>query len=173
MQPRGPVRQPYSYSVPSPLRLFNPTWLSALRECTKPKLFCPLICFIESQLIKPSPFPALWGGARQGVTKRCRLSWLTNSALVYEPKRGGRGGVAGSQPLSTAVQRSPNKLWRSYSIFNLWVGLFLWIYFIDNYKDRVIISFLPVTDIFCIRNNRSTNLQNIAFTPHIADANPD
>ncbi len=57
----------------------------------------------------------------QGVTKRCRLSWLTNSALVYEPKCGGRGGgVAGSQPISTAVHRSPNKLWRSNSIFNLW-----------------------------------------------------
>jgi hypothetical protein len=26
-----------------------------------------------------------------GVTKRCRLSWLTNSDLVYEPKCGGRG----------------------------------------------------------------------------------
>jgi hypothetical protein len=25
----------------------------------------------------------------QGVTKRCRLSELTNTALVYEPKRGG------------------------------------------------------------------------------------
>jgi hypothetical protein len=37
------------------------------------------------------------------VTKRCRLSWLTNSALVYEPKCGGKGGVAGSQPMSTAV----------------------------------------------------------------------
>jgi hypothetical protein len=23
----------------------------------------------------------------QGVTQRCRLSWLTNSALVYAPKR--------------------------------------------------------------------------------------
>jgi hypothetical protein len=32
----------------------------------------------------------------QGVTTRCRLSWLTNSALVYEPKCGGRGGgIAG------------------------------------------------------------------------------
>ena len=28
----------------------------------------------------------------QGVTKRCRLSLLTNSTLVYEPKCGGRGG---------------------------------------------------------------------------------
>jgi hypothetical protein len=38
---------------------------------------------------------------RQGVTKRCLLSWLTNSALVYEPKFGGREGVAGSQPKKT------------------------------------------------------------------------
>ncbi len=61
----------------------------------------------------------------QGVTKRCRLSWLTNSALVDGPKCGGRGGVAGShsQPMSAAVPRSPNKLWRSNSIFNLWIWL--------------------------------------------------
>ncbi len=31
----------------------------------------------------------------------------------------GGGGVAGPQPMSTAVHRSPNKLWRSNSIFNL------------------------------------------------------
>ncbi len=31
----------------------------------------------------------------QGDTKRCRLSWLTNSALVYEPKCGGEGGSCG------------------------------------------------------------------------------
>jgi hypothetical protein len=31
-------------------------------------------------------------------------------ALVYEPKCGGREGVPGSQPMSTAVRRSPNKL---------------------------------------------------------------
>jgi hypothetical protein len=30
----------------------------------------------------------------QEVTMRCRLSWLTTSALVYEPKCGGRGEVA-------------------------------------------------------------------------------
>jgi hypothetical protein len=64
-------------------------------------------------------YAVLW--SKKGVTKRCRLSWLTNSALVYEPKCGGRGGVAGSQPMSTAVHRSPNKLWRSSSIFNLWL----------------------------------------------------
>jgi hypothetical protein len=31
-------------------------------------------------------------GQTQQVTKRCRLYWLTNSALVYEPKCGGMGG---------------------------------------------------------------------------------
>ncbi len=61
-----------------------------------------------------------WSQSR-GVTKRCRLSLLTNSALVYETNCGGRGGVAGSHPMamSTAVNRSPNKLWRYNSIFNL------------------------------------------------------
>jgi hypothetical protein len=39
-----------------------------------------------------------------GVTKRCCLSWLTNSSLVYEPKCGKRGGVAGSQQMSSDVQ---------------------------------------------------------------------
>ncbi len=36
-----------------------------------------------------------------GVTERCRLSWLSNSALVYEPKYGGEGRVGG---LSQIVQ---------------------------------------------------------------------
>jgi hypothetical protein len=44
-----------------------------------------------------------------GVSKRCRLSCLSNSAFVYEPNCGGIGGVAGSQPMSTAVHRIPNK----------------------------------------------------------------
>ncbi len=39
--------------------------------------------------------------------------------LSYEPKCGGREGVSGSQSMSSAVHRSPNKLWRSNSIFNL------------------------------------------------------
>ncbi len=40
---------------------------------------------------------------KQGATKRGRLSWLTNSPLVYEPKCVGRGKGAVSQPMSTAV----------------------------------------------------------------------
>ncbi len=52
------------------------------------------------------------------TAKRCRLSWLTNSALVYEPKYGGAGGFCQwLQPFT----RSPNKLWRSTSIFNFWL----------------------------------------------------
>jgi hypothetical protein len=40
---------------------------------------------------------------QQGVTKRCHLFWLTNSAIVYTSPKAGEGGVAGSQPMSTAV----------------------------------------------------------------------
>jgi hypothetical protein len=32
---------------------------------------------------------------KQGVAKRYRLSWLTNSAFVYEPKCGGKGELRG------------------------------------------------------------------------------
>jgi hypothetical protein len=39
-----------------------------------------------------------WIGVQstQGVTQRCRLSWLTNRALVYEPKCGGGGEYTGA-----------------------------------------------------------------------------
>ncbi len=42
-------------------------------------------------------------------------------APSYMSQNAGGGGVAGSQLMSTAVHRSPNKLWRSNSIFKLWV----------------------------------------------------
>jgi hypothetical protein len=45
-----------------------------------------VICGLPIWIYEPS---------NQGVTKRCCLSWLTNSALVYEPKRGGRGELQG------------------------------------------------------------------------------
>jgi hypothetical protein len=43
--------------------------------------------------------------SHQGVTKRCRLSLLTNSAPRIRVQMGGGdgGGVVGSQPMSTAV----------------------------------------------------------------------
>jgi hypothetical protein len=50
-------------------------------------------------------FRPLKDGIEQGVTKICRLSWLTKSAPIYEPKSG--GGGEGSQPRSTAVHMEP------------------------------------------------------------------
>ncbi len=52
------------------------------------------------------------------------LGWPI-APLVFGPKcgGGGGGGVARSQPMTTAVHRSPNKLWRSNCIFNLWFTL--------------------------------------------------
>ncbi len=47
------------------------------------------------------------------------LGWPIAPSYM-SPKFGGREGVGGSQPMSTAVHRSPNKLWRSNSKFNLW-----------------------------------------------------
>jgi hypothetical protein len=43
-------------------------------------------------------------GCSQGVTKRCRLSWLTNSALVYDPKCLERRGGGELRGLSQRVQ---------------------------------------------------------------------
>jgi hypothetical protein len=48
----------------------------------------------------------------RGVTKRRRLSWLTNTAPSYMSPNAGDGrrrGVAGSQPMSTAVHMEPKK----------------------------------------------------------------
>ncbi len=71
-----------------------------------------------------SPYSA-YGGIfpiwtpQPGDYKEMSSILANNSALVYEPKCWGGGGeVAGSQPMSTAVHRSPNKLWRSNS--NVW-----------------------------------------------------
>ncbi len=60
----------------------------------------------------------------QEVTKRCRLFWLTSSAIgrVYEPKSGGGGEGRWLRDLSQWEQLctwSHNKLWRSNFIFNL------------------------------------------------------
>ncbi len=76
------------------------------------KLMCLMcIMLICDPLICEKP---MWLLTERGLqfTKRCRLSWLTNSALVYEPmspNTGERGWVAGSQPMGTAVHRNPKK----------------------------------------------------------------
>ncbi len=53
----------------------------------------------------------------QGATKRCRLSWLTNNALVDEPKCEGGGGGLTSGAWVQLCTWSTNKLWRSDSIW--------------------------------------------------------
>ncbi len=69
----------------------------------------------------------------QGITKRCRLSLLTNRALVIRvPMLGYKGGCgvsANEYSCAHHVTWSPNKLWRSTSIFNLWsmTSLVSWI----------------------------------------------
>ncbi len=85
----------------------------------------------------PDPDPYLWlvdpdpepGGKKTrgsgSGTLQFYLGWPIvpsyMSPSIWAQMRGdGGGGFAGSQPMSTAVQhRSPIKLWRSNSIFNL------------------------------------------------------
>ncbi len=45
-------------------------------------------------------------GCHQVVTKRCHLSWLTNSVLVYKPKYGGRVGDGEGLPRVSANEDS-------------------------------------------------------------------
>jgi hypothetical protein len=62
-------------------------------------------------------------GIEPGGHKEMSSILATNSGLVYEPKCGGRGGGVGCEVSANEYNRawSPNKLWRSNSIFNLWV----------------------------------------------------
>jgi hypothetical protein len=52
------------------------------------------------------------------------LGWPIADPPIWAQMRGGGGGVVGSQPMSTA---SPNKLWRSNTIFILYVWDYLFI----------------------------------------------
>jgi hypothetical protein len=45
----------------------------------------------------------------QGATNRCCLSWLTNSALVYEPKCGGEGGSCGVSANEYSCTQEPKE----------------------------------------------------------------
>ncbi len=85
----------------------------------------------RTRKLLPTEIQAIWSPILslfrlwRGVTKRCRLSWLTNSTLVCEPKCRGRGWGE-LRELSHRVQLCTwisNKLWRSNSlpVFNLWV----------------------------------------------------
>ncbi len=87
--------------------------------------FCPSAEHTSHRrVLSATPGPTRTKGGQTassvGVTKRCRLSWLTNC----ESKCGGMWGCqvsACEQSCAHHVTWSPNKLWRSNSIFNLWV----------------------------------------------------
>jgi hypothetical protein len=58
-----------------------------------------LVLFIQYSLFDPNHLASAnycVSVLPRGVTKRCRLYWLTNSALVYEPICGGEGEFRGS-----------------------------------------------------------------------------
>jgi hypothetical protein len=105
-----------------------PTFFNLKEETEKHNFFSlqPRIQEWNASLKKLTVFD-MYDTGKQGVTKRCLLSWLTNSALVYEPicwGIGGRGwGVSAS---SCACTWSTNKLWRSNFTFNLYVGNNAW-----------------------------------------------
>jgi hypothetical protein len=84
-----------------------------------------------------------------------------NRGYKEMPKCGG-GGVAESQPISTAVHRSPNKLWSSISIFNLWKRRR------TRNKEEKLVSFIKKFSKSCtvtlFRNlNPSVNISKKAF----------
>jgi hypothetical protein len=64
-----------------------------------------LVHYINKDYIFMVPWLAAGGYYLPGGHKEMSSIWLTNSALVHEPKCGGR--VAGSQPMSTAVHMLP------------------------------------------------------------------
>ncbi len=71
-------------------------------------------------------------------------------------------GVAGPQPMSTAVHRSLNKLWRSNSIFNLWVSASLKLFLRYTHKS----SYFKTSGFktSCFQTSETSGLQNVRFT---------
>ncbi len=58
----------------------------------------------------------------QGISKRCRPSWLTNSALVYEPNCGGCGVLANGYSCAHGAQIYFGDL--TPYLFNPWFDVF-------------------------------------------------
>jgi hypothetical protein len=86
------------------------------------------------------------------ITKRCRLSLLTNSTLVGVPMRGdGGGGGCGVSANAHHVTWSPNKLWRSTSIVNLCQQYSC----IDNIRPRFLSCFR------CYRRSKNLSQQEV------------
>jgi hypothetical protein len=91
-------------------------WLSLTKAVDK---LCPFSALsVKIEKIRPWIYPADYFFSRpQGVTKKCRLSLLTNSALVIRVQMRGEGGSCGvsanEYSCTHHVTWSPNKLWRA------------------------------------------------------------
>ncbi len=72
----------------------------------------------KMRTIGPNSKIRTWStGTRELQRDVVYIGW--SIAPLYMSPIAGGGGVAGSQPMSTAVNRSPNKLGTFYSIYNL------------------------------------------------------
>jgi hypothetical protein len=81
-------------------------------SCRKERVNCE-----NKELQREGSFGVSLRNATRGVTTRCCLSWQTNSAQM----RGEGCEVSSNEYSCTVYTWSPNKLWRSNSIFYLWM----------------------------------------------------
>jgi hypothetical protein len=84
--------QLYSLAEAPQLPPISPHWVSYTRALLVGKDRRHLFVTPCLRLFETASIFAVFCNKKQGVIKRCRLSRLTNGALVYEPKCGGRGG---------------------------------------------------------------------------------
>jgi hypothetical protein len=82
----------------SPLlhKIHREKYITVLETCRSLVLILVASALIKYFLVGGSFFDMyriFLTASSQGITKRCRLSLLTNSALVYESKCGGIGGL--------------------------------------------------------------------------------
>jgi hypothetical protein len=87
-----------------------------------PESFITNLSYVQKQIRDCRGCPDLKKGYSRGVTKRCRLYLGRPIAPSYMSPNGGGGGVAWSQPMSTAVHIEPKiNFGNITSLFNLWV----------------------------------------------------
>jgi hypothetical protein len=86
-------------------------------------------------------------------------------APSYMSPNSGERGVAGYQPMSTAVHRSPNNYWRSNAIFNLWFLLVLYstVYVVSPYSLHFPISPPPPPTPFWLHAEDYLTLVNVGI----------
>ncbi len=82
-------------------------------------------------------------------------------------KGGGGCWGAGSQPMSTAVHRNPKKLWKSNSIFKLW--LVVLVYMKKNVQCMKEPDDCRIIELFLLLWNTrpSSTMNRVLFVPRI------